>query len=64
MEVHVLNWVAKCEFLLSQISSLSSANPMTVEDYLDAFEEVSTSLLEYIVNMRDGAVRYILFRVH
>lgn len=40
-----------------QISSLSTADPITVEDYLDAFEEISTNLLEYIVNMRDGAVR-------
>ena len=30
-----------------------------MEDYLDAIEEVSTSLLEYIVNMRDGAVSLI-----
>ncbi|XP_065218197.1 uncharacterized protein Kank isoform X2 [Planococcus citri] len=38
-----------------KISSLSIADPLVVEDYLDAIEEISTSLLEYVVNMRDGA---------
>ncbi|XP_011863742.1 PREDICTED: KN motif and ankyrin repeat domain-containing protein 2 isoform X2 [Vollenhovia emeryi] len=36
-----------------KISSTSSANPLDVEDYLDRFEECSSTLLEYIVNMTD-----------
>lgn len=36
-----------------KISSTSSANPLDVEDYLDRFEECSSTLLEYIVNMID-----------
>lgn len=36
-----------------KISSTSSANPLDVEDYLDRFEEYSSTLLEYIVNMAD-----------
>ncbi|XP_044256922.1 KN motif and ankyrin repeat domain-containing protein 2-like [Tribolium madens] len=36
-----------------KISSLYTANPLDVEDYLDAFEEVSSVLLQYIVNMTD-----------
>ncbi|XP_012531425.2 KN motif and ankyrin repeat domain-containing protein 3 isoform X2 [Monomorium pharaonis] len=36
-----------------KISSTSSANPLDVEDYLDRFEEYSSTLLEYIVNMTD-----------
>lgn len=37
-----------------KISSTASANPLDVEDYLDSFEEVSSTLLEYIVNMVDN----------
>lgn len=47
--------------ILFQISSLSIADPLVVEDYLDAIEEISTSLLEYVVNMRDGAVSISTF---
>ncbi|XP_069694060.1 KN motif and ankyrin repeat domain-containing protein 1-like isoform X2 [Periplaneta americana] len=36
-----------------KISSTANANPLDVEDYLDCFEEMSNSLLEYIVNMTD-----------
>ena len=39
-----------------QISSTASANPLDVEDYLDCFEEISSKLLEYIVNMTDVSV--------
>ncbi|XP_063218867.1 uncharacterized protein LOC134529085 [Bacillus rossius redtenbacheri] len=35
------------------VSSTSSAAPLEVEDYLDFFEETSSKLLEYIVNMTD-----------
>ncbi|XP_011136034.1 KN motif and ankyrin repeat domain-containing protein 1 isoform X2 [Harpegnathos saltator] len=38
-----------------KISSMSSANPLDVEDYLDCFEECSGTLLEYIVNMTDAS---------
>ena len=37
-----------------KISSALTANPHDVEDYLDCFEEFSSSLLEYIVNMTDS----------
>lgn len=37
-----------------KISSTVTANPLEVEDYLDCFEEYSSSLLEYIVNMIDS----------
>ncbi|KAL3289566.1 hypothetical protein HHI36_022982 [Cryptolaemus montrouzieri] len=36
-----------------KISGLISANPLDVEDYLDAFEDMSSMLLDYIVNMTD-----------
>ncbi|KAJ3666507.1 hypothetical protein Zmor_001946 [Zophobas morio] len=36
-----------------KISSLNTANPLDVEDYLDAFEDVSSVLLQYVVNMTD-----------
>lgn len=39
-----------------RISSLPKANPLNVEDYLDAFEDISSALLEYIVNMTDASV--------
>lgn len=38
-----------------KISSLITANPLDVEDYLDAFEDMSSLLLEYIVNMSDSS---------
>ncbi|RZC40260.1 KN motif and ankyrin repeat domain-containing protein 2, partial [Asbolus verrucosus] len=38
-----------------KISSLFTANPLDVEDYLDAFEDVSSLLLQYIVNMSDDS---------
>ncbi|XP_011298490.1 KN motif and ankyrin repeat domain-containing protein 2 isoform X2 [Fopius arisanus] len=37
------------------ISSTVNANPLDVEDYLDCFEEYSSFLLEYIVNMTDSS---------
>lgn len=42
-----------------KISSLATANPLDVEDYLDAFEDFSSALLEYIVNMTDASVSKI-----
>ncbi|XP_014256373.1 KN motif and ankyrin repeat domain-containing protein 3 isoform X2 [Cimex lectularius] len=36
-----------------KISSVTTSNPLHVEDYLDCFEEISSTLLEYIVNMTD-----------
>ncbi|XP_076620512.1 KN motif and ankyrin repeat domain-containing protein 2 kank isoform X2 [Colletes latitarsis] len=38
-----------------KVSSTVNANPLEVEDYLDCFEEYSSSLLEYIVNMTDSS---------
>lgn len=38
-----------------KISSTVAANPLDVEDYLDAFEEMSSLLLQYIVNMSDSS---------
>ncbi|KAJ8930043.1 hypothetical protein NQ314_017208 [Rhamnusium bicolor] len=38
-----------------KISSLVTANPLDVEDYLDAFEDMSNLLLQYIVNMSDSS---------
>lgn len=38
-----------------KVSSLVTANPLDVEDYLDAFEDMSSQLLEYIVNMTDSS---------
>lgn len=42
-----------------KISSLVTANPLDVEDYLDAFEDVSSALLEYIVNITDASVSVV-----
>lgn len=42
-----------------KVSSLVNANPLDVEDYLDRFEEISSSLLQYIVNMTDDSVSII-----
>ncbi|KAL1492603.1 hypothetical protein ABEB36_010840 [Hypothenemus hampei] len=36
-----------------KISSLITAKPLDVEDYLDAFEDMSSMLLQYVVNMTD-----------
>lgn len=36
-------------------SSLVIADPLDVEDYLDCFEDISSALLEYIVNMVDSS---------
>nr|KAF7394269.1 hypothetical protein H0235_016864 [Vespula pensylvanica] len=38
-----------------KISSTANANPLDVEDYLDCFEEYSSTLLEYIVNTTDSS---------
>ncbi|CAH0562061.1 unnamed protein product [Brassicogethes aeneus] len=38
-----------------KVSSLVTANPLNVEDYLDAFEDMSSILLEYVVNMTDAS---------
>lgn len=39
-----------------RVSSTENAQPLNVEDYLDCFEEYSTSLLKYVVNMHDANV--------
>jgi hypothetical protein len=44
-----------------QISSTAAANPLDVEDYLDCFEEMSSLLLEYVVNMTDMSVSVTLY---
>jgi hypothetical protein len=36
-----------------QISSIDTANPLNVEDYLDYYEECSSDLLRYMVNLTD-----------
>ncbi len=36
-----------------QISSVDTANPLNVEDYLDYFEECSSDLLRFMVNLTD-----------
>lgn len=38
-----------------KISSLVTANPLDVEDYLDALEDMSSLLLEYVVNLSDSS---------
>lgn len=38
-----------------RVSSLVTANPLDVEDYLDALEDMSSLLLEYVVNMSDSS---------
>lgn len=40
-----------------RVSSTETAQPLDVEDYLDFFEEYSTSLLKYVVNLSDANVR-------
>ncbi|CAH2007936.1 unnamed protein product [Acanthoscelides obtectus] len=37
------------------ISSLITANPLDVEDYLDALEDMSSHLLEFVVNLSDSS---------
>lgn len=44
-----------------KISSTASANPLIVEDYLDCFEEISSTLLQFIVNMTDDSVSIFYF---
>lgn len=39
-----------------RLSSTDAANPLDVEDYLDCFEEFSTNLLKYMVNLSDTNV--------
>lgn len=39
-----------------RVSSTESAQPLDVEDYLDFFEELSTNLLKYVVNLSDANV--------
>lgn len=39
-----------------QISSTDSADPLDVEDYLDCFDEYSSDLLSYMVNLVDANV--------
>lgn len=36
-----------------KVSSTETANPLDVEDYLDCFEEHSSDLLRWIVNLSD-----------
>ncbi|XP_044764945.1 KN motif and ankyrin repeat domain-containing protein 2-like isoform X2 [Coccinella septempunctata] len=38
-----------------KISGVDTANPLDVEDYLDAFEDMSSMLLDCIVNMTDAS---------
>lgn len=38
-----------------KVSSIATANPLDVEDYLDCFEEYLSFLLEFIVNMTDSS---------
>lgn len=44
-----------------RISSTENSQPFEVEDYLDYFEEYSTDLLKYIVNLSDANGNIILF---
>lgn len=44
-----------------KISSTENAQPLNVEDYLDCFEEYSTNLLKYVVNMTDANVCFQYF---
>lgn len=46
-----------------QISSLVAADPFTVEDYLDSFEDISFNLLQYVVNMVDVSVSRCSFNL-
>lgn len=39
-----------------RVSSTENAQPLDVEDYLDFFEEYSTNLLKYVVNLSDANV--------
>lgn len=52
-EHHIKNAkdIASCEWF--QISSIDTANPLNVEDYLDYFEEFSYDLLCFMVNLSD-----------
>jgi hypothetical protein len=56
-----INW--SYIYMILQISSTASANPLDVEDYLDCFEEMSNILLEYVVNMTDMSVSVMQFCV-
>lgn len=44
-----------------QLSSTETANPNDVEDYLDCFEEYSSELLRYMVNLADTNVSFRWF---
>lgn len=52
-EQHIKNAkdIASCEWF--QVSSIDTANPLNVEDYLDYFEEFSYDLLCFMVNLSD-----------
>lgn len=53
------NTIVQKEWFL--ISSTDAANPHHVEDYLDCFEEYSSGLLKYMVNLIDSNVRSVSF---
>lgn len=52
---HLKNANAIVEKEWFRVSSTKDADPLNVEDYLDAYEDVSSPLLEYIVNMVDAS---------
>lgn len=43
-----------------KMSSVDTASPLNVEDYLDYFEELSADLLVYMVNLMDRNVSLAL----
>lgn len=43
-----------------RVSSTESAQPLDVEDFLDYFEELSTNLLKYVVNLSDANVSALI----
>ena len=42
-----------------RVAGTKDADPLAVEDYLDAFEALSPALLKTVVNMADNNVRMI-----
>lgn len=42
-----------------QVSSVDMANPLNAEDYLDYFEECSSDLLRFMVNLTDPNVNFL-----
>ncbi|XP_017782820.1 PREDICTED: KN motif and ankyrin repeat domain-containing protein 2 [Nicrophorus vespilloides] len=52
---HLKNAFAIIQTEWFKVSSIVDADPADVEDYLDCFEDISSALLEYIVNMVDAS---------